>query len=426
VLFLAMPDDADENIRVLSRFRPLTAREKAHEGSTPAVQFGADGRSVTVGADGARFAVDAVLAPDTTQEQVYSQVSSLVDAVLQGYNGTLLAYGQTGSGKTHTITGALGDEDAEGVLPRAVRHIFEGIASNADSGSEFAVSCSYLEIYKEVVRDLLQPADGSAKPSGLPIRENADKGVYVENLTEVFVMGEQEVLEIVACGNASRAVASTLMNAQSSRSHALLTLTVQQKLADGSVKVSKLNIAGARAARAVQPLSRRPHRTSHRTAADLAGSEKVSKTGSSGETLEEAKKINMSLSALCLVISALADARPGKHVPYRNSKLTRILQESLGGNSKTTLLVACAPADRTSIHRPAPPASATHRAPSLVGWQVLARGRECARVAVVAALRDAREEDEERGGGQLCQVVRPAADREREPAQEAAGAWCAG
>ena len=152
---------------------------------------------------------------------------------------------------------------------------------------------------------------------GMQIREAAGKGVYVEGLTEVPVMGEADVLDCVSCGNAARMVGSTLMNAQSSRSHALLVVNLQQKLADGSTKVSKLNIA------------------------DLAGSEKVEKTGASGTTLEEAKKINASLSALCNVIAALSDGKP--HIPYRNSKLTRILQESLGGNSKTMMLVACSP-----------------------------------------------------------------------------------
>ena len=212
--------------------------------------------------------------------------------------------------------GVLGGNDEDlGLLPRAVRQIFESIV-NDSSGAEFAVSCSYLEIYKEAVRDLLQPAR-EVTNMGMPIREAVGKGVYVEGLTEVPVMGEGDVLDCVSCGNAARMVGSTLMNAQSSRSHALLMVNLQQKLPDGSTKVSRLNIA------------------------DLAGSEKVAKTGSSGETLEEAKKINASLSALCQVISSLSEGKP--HIPYRNSKLTRILQESLGGNSKTMMLVACSP-----------------------------------------------------------------------------------
>lgn len=149
--------------------------------------------------------------------------------------------------------GLLGeDENQVGLLPRAVRQIFEKIV-NDESGAEFAVSCSYLEIYKENVRDLLQP---TTKPGGLAIREdvrNKARGIYVEGLTEVYVMSEADVLECMACGNANRVVGTTLMNAQSSRSHALLTITLHQKMPDGSTKLSKLNVA------------------------DLAGSEKVTR-----------------------------------------------------------------------------------------------------------------------------------------------------
>ena len=312
----------EENIRVIGRFRPYNEREEtlAAKGGSAAAQprFGEEGRTVWVGPDEAsgQYALDAILSPEATQADVFSHATGLVDAVLQGYNATLLAYGQTGSGKTHSVMGVLnGDESQLGLLPRAVRQIFGSIVADT-SGAEFAVSCSYLEIYKEAVRDLLQP-NAPATNMGMPVREAVGKGVYVEGLTEVPVMSEDEVLDCVSCGNASRMVGSTLMNAQSSRSHALLVVNLQQKMPDGSTKVSKLNIA------------------------DLAGSEKVGKTGSSGETLEEAKKINASLSALCLVIAALSDGKP--HVPYRNSKLTRILQESLGGNSKTMMLVACSP-----------------------------------------------------------------------------------
>ncbi len=310
-------DSSEEAIRVIGRFRPLNEREHALERERPGTvpRFGENGRTVWVGPDEAtgNYALDAILPPEATQEDTYAHASGLVNSVVQGYNATLLAYGQTGSGKTHSVMGALGGDEAElGLLPRAVRAIFEALVSDT-SGASFAVSCSYLEIYKEAVRDLLQPA----REGSLAIREAVGKGVYVEGLTEVPVMSEADVLECISCGNAARMVGSTLMNAQSSRSHALLTLNLQQKLPDGSTKVSKLNMA------------------------DLAGSEKVSKTGSSGETLDEAKKINASLSALCLVIAALSDGKP--HIPYRNSKLTRILQESLGGNSKTMMLVACSP-----------------------------------------------------------------------------------
>ena len=314
------PEAAAENIRVVCRFRPLNSREKAlgADGSAQALQFDPNGRSFWVGPDksSGNYSMDAVLKPASSQEDMYRQASGIVESVLKGYNGTILAYGQTGSGKTHSIMGDVSSDREAGVLPRAVRHIFESICADT-SGSEFVVSCSYLEIYKESVRDLLQPASGG-KAAALMVRESRDKGVFVEDLTEVFVTGEEDILDCLSCGNANRIVGSTLMNSHSSRSHALLTINLQQTLPDGTVKCSKLNVA------------------------DLAGSEKVGKTGAAGDTLDEAKKINASLSSLCLVIASLAERKP--HVPYRNSKLTRILQESLGGNSKTMLLVTCSPA----------------------------------------------------------------------------------
>jgi len=314
---------AGEAIKVVARFRPPSAREAASQQSAPAFRFADDGRTVSLAEDGgASHTFDAVLPMWATQAETYGHVSGIVDAVLQGYNGTILAYGQTGSGKTHSVMGTAADP---GVLPRAVQHLFETL-----SGAEFDLTCSYLEIYKEVVRDLLEtdrPTDrqsllAGGAAGGRAIRETAKAGVYVEGLRHMKVASEADVLEVLQCGNAHRMVSATLMNSQSSRSHALLTLTLQQTSSDGSVRVSKLNIA------------------------DLAGSEKISKTGASGVRLDEAKKINGSLSALSHVISALADGKA--HVPYRNSKLTRILQESLGGNSKTLLLVACSPAQQNA------------------------------------------------------------------------------
>lgn len=205
----------------------------------------------------------------------------------------------------------VGEEDTMGIIPRACRHIFQYIARCTD-GTEFTIKCSFLEIYKEVIKDLLNP-----KNSNLKIRESPHRGVWVEGLTELFVTCEQDVIDLLRMGERFRKVASTKMNATSSRSHSLFILQLTQKSADGSTKTGKLNLA------------------------DLAGSEKISKTGATGETLEEAKKINLSLSALGNCINALSTR--AKHIPYRDSTLTFILRESLGGNSKTTLLIACSP-----------------------------------------------------------------------------------
>jgi len=234
----------ETSISVVARFRP--ARPGASVDGD--VRFGDDGLSVETAASSHTF--DGVLPPHASQEETYAQVCPIVEAVLQGYNGTVLAYGQTGSGKTHSVTGTARDP---GILQRAVRHIFEWIRSDAGAATH-RLTCSYLEIYKENVRDLLEPSDAS-----LSVRESGKRGVFVDGLSQAQVTKEEEVLRCLEAGGSSRRVGATQMNAQSSRSHALLTLTLERKGADGSVRVSRLNVA------------------------DLAGSEKVSRTGAAGE-----------------------------------------------------------------------------------------------------------------------------------------------
>lgn len=193
--------------------------------------------------------------------------------------------------------------------------MFEAIyATQPESNLQFSVKASFLEIYKERIRDLLHPINDN-----LPIRQSPTRGIYVENLREVFVGGEEDIRDLLRKGEAARSVASTKMNERSSRSHSLFIVRVEQRNLDtGGLRVGRLNLV------------------------DLAGSEKISKTGAAGETLEEAKKINQSLSALGNCIHALTEAKRG-HIPYRDSKLTRILQDSLGGNTKTCLVVTCSP-----------------------------------------------------------------------------------
>jgi kinesin family protein 5 len=237
-----------------------------------------------------------------------------VDDILNGYNGTVFAYGQTGAGKSYTMMGGNIDDDVgKGIIPRIVEQIFASILSSP-SNIEYTVRVSYMEIYMERIRDLLVPQNDN-----LPVHEEKNRGVYVKGLLEVYVSSVQEVYEVLRRGGESRAVSSTNMNAESSRSHSIFVLTVTQKNVEtGSMKSGQLFLV------------------------DLAGSEKVGKTGASGQTLEEAKKINKSLSALGMVINSLTDGK-SSHVPYRDSKLTRILQESLGGNSRTTLIINCSP-----------------------------------------------------------------------------------
>lgn len=238
----------------------------------------------------------------------------VVTDILKGYNGTIFAYGQTGSGKSYTMFG-LDREDplTKGVIPRASTAIFDSIRSDA-TDTEYTLQVSFLEIYRENIHDLLNP--GASE--NLNIREHPTRGIYVENLSEEYVTSEKDIYDLLAIGEQSRSVASTRMNSVSSRSHSVFTILVSQRDREGCTKTGKLNLV------------------------DLAGSEKVGKTGAEGQTLEEAKKINQSLSALGNCIAALVDSSR-THVPYRDSKLTRILQESLGGNTKTTLMVCASP-----------------------------------------------------------------------------------
>lgn len=241
-------------------------------------------------------------------------IRSTVDDILNGYNGTVFAYGQTGAGKSYTMMGAdIDDEEQRGIIPRIVEQMFASIL-RSPGNIEYTVRVSYMEIYMEKIRDLLVPQNDN-----LPIHEEKSRGVYVKGLLEIYVSSVQEVYEVMRRGGTARATAATNMNQESSRSHSIFVITITQKNVEtGSAKSGQLFLV------------------------DLAGSEKVGKTGASGQTLEEAKKINKSLSALGMVINSLTDGK-STHIPYRDSKLTRILQESLGGNSRTTLIINCSP-----------------------------------------------------------------------------------
>ena len=317
-------DDEDCNIRVICRFRPVNQRERDEGADVMAnqIKFQADGTIEVAefnGRPAQTFFLDKVFHdPKTTQQDIYNLAArKSIDDVIKGYNATIFAYGQTGAGKSFTMFGPdIVVADLKGIIPRACMHIFEHIANDKE-GTEYTIKCSFLEIYKEVIRDLLNPATHGNK-QGLKVREAPSRGVWVEGLREEYVSCEQDVINLIQLGEKYRAVSATKMNAVSSRSHSLFILTLHQKSKDGSTKEGRLNLA------------------------DLAGCEKVAKTGATGETLEEAKKINQSLSALGNCINALTKSKKS-HIPYRDSKLTFILRESLGGNCKTTLLVACSP-----------------------------------------------------------------------------------
>jgi len=298
-------------VSVYCRIRPLRIDEH-----TSAITTDQKVALLSHGGEEYSFAFDRVFDLDSSQSDVFNGVRGAESArdVLGGYNATIFAYGQTASGKTHTMEGAnIFDPTTRGIVPRSVEALFQACLE-APSEVEFAIKVSFVEIYMERIRDLLD-AFGQ-KRTNLQIREDPNSGVYVAGCTETFVTNQRELLKCMTGGLQSRATAATGMNEGSSRSHSVLSVTVQQRNTEtDTARVGKLVLV------------------------DLAGSEMVRKTHAAGQQLEEAKVINKSLSALGQVINALTDEKKA-HVPYRNSKLTRMLQDSLGGNAKTALIVA--------------------------------------------------------------------------------------
>ena len=260
------------------------------------------------------FTYDKVYPSETTQETIFEQVAKpLILSAFEGINGTLFCYGQTASGKTYTMEGLPADNYLKGIIPRMMQLVFDTI--NSDSNDiEFSVKCQYYQIYNEKIQDLIDP-----KKTDLSIREDKNKGIWVGDCTEKYVESEQEMINFFNKGAENRIVASTKMNTISSRSHSIFSVTIYQRnVITESSKTGKLYFV------------------------DLAGSEKISKAGVEGNTmLKEAQNINKSIMTLGMVINALT--KGGKHVPYRDSKLTRVLQESLGGNSLTYLIINCSP-----------------------------------------------------------------------------------
>lgn len=262
------------------------------------------------------FTFDAVYDWRSTQQELYEEtVRPLVSSVLDGFNGTIFAYGQTGTGKTYTMEGSKMEHEKRGIIPRSFEHIFNHIGRSENM--QYLVRASYLEIYQEEIRDLLH-RDQSLR---FELKEKPESGVFVKDLSTAVCKSAAEIQRLMNEGNQNRTIGATNMNEHSSRSHAIFLITIEMgSIGDnGGIRVGRLNLV------------------------DLAGSERQSKTGASGERLKEASKINLSLSALGNVISALVDGKT-THVPYRDSKLTRLLQDSLGGNSKTIMVANIGPA----------------------------------------------------------------------------------
>lgn len=304
-----MADPAECSIKVMCRIRPFNDSEVTRGDKFIAKVQGDD----TVVIASKPYVFDHVFQSNTTQENVYNACAKkIVKDVLEGYNGTIFAYGQTSSGKTHTMEGKLHDPDGMGIIPRIVQDIFNYIYS-MDENLEFHIKVSYFEIYLDKIRDLLD-----VSKTNLSVHEDKNRVPYVKGCTERFVCSPEEVMDTIDEGKSNRHVAVTNMNEHSSRSHSIFLINVKQENTQTEQKLSgKLYLV------------------------DLAGSEKVSKTGAEGAVLDEAKNINKSLSSLGNVISALAEG--STYIPYRDSKMTRILQDSLGGNCRTTIVICCSP-----------------------------------------------------------------------------------
>ncbi|KAM3378213.1 kinesin-like protein KIN-1 isoform X7 [Capsicum galapagoense] len=310
------------SMKVCVLFRPLNSKELSEFGDAVSVQ-GINSDSFIIKDEKEQefeFTFDRVFYQGSEQADIYEFLAlPIVQGAVDAINGTIITYGQTGAGKTYSMEGPSivdCENKKKGLLQRVVDGLFDAIV-NSEKPSKYTIKLSMVEIYMEKVRDLFD-----LSKDNIQIKESKVHGIILNGATEVAISNSTEALQSLSSGIANRAVGETQMNMSSSRSHCLYIFTVQQDFAkDKRTKFGKLILA------------------------DLAGSEKVEKTGAEGKILEEAKTINQSLTALGKVINAMTSCTPGKptHIPYRDSKLTRILQDALGGCSQTALLCCCSP-----------------------------------------------------------------------------------
>ncbi|KAK8364276.1 hypothetical protein V6Z12_A03G219300 [Gossypium hirsutum] len=319
----------DHNVQVLIRVRPLNGVEKSTNGYNRCLKQENSQTIAWIGQPETRFTFDHVACETVDQEMLFRMAGlPMVENCLSGYNSCMFAYGQTGSGKTYTMLGEIEDLEVKpspqrGMTPRIFEFLFARIQAEEeirrDEKLKYNCKCSFLEIYNEQITDLLDPS-----ATNLLLREDVKKGVYVENLTEFEVQTVSDILKLLSQGSLNRKVAATNMNRESSRSHSVFTCVIEsrwEKDSTTNLRFARLNLV------------------------DLAGSERQKTSGAEGERLKEAASINKSLSTLGHVIMILVDVANGKqrHVPYRDSKLTFLLQDSLGGNSKTMIIANVSP-----------------------------------------------------------------------------------
>jgi len=318
------------NIRVFCRLRPAKESERQEgcplevieeedevfeEGILSGVQISFQGAR-SGRQEQHKFKVDRVFPAHSSQAEVFQEISQLVQSALDGYKVCVFAYGQTGSGKTHTMIGGK-DPESCGMIPRSVTQIFEAAKVLRSRGWTFEIEASFLEIYNETVRDLLV---SNSKGVKYDIKHDQQGRTTVTNLKTVKVGRPEQVYDLIAKADTNRASACTNANEHSSRSHSVFTMHLRGSNAStGQTNQGTLNLI------------------------DLAGSERLAHSGATGDRLKETQAINKSLSALGDVISALTDGNAA-HIPYRNSKLTYLLQNSLGGDSKTLMFANVSPA----------------------------------------------------------------------------------
>ncbi|CAK9255576.1 unnamed protein product [Sphagnum jensenii] len=337
-----LPDETSERVRVTLRVRPPTRAEQKEEDGAPFIFLDKEKNTVILRRKGSfvdftEFQFDAVMPATALQVDVYNTAARpVVLDVLNGYNGTIMAYGQTGAGKTYTLSDKLstwGEITAvEGIIPRSAAEIFE--RADSDQDYEYHVSMSYIQIYMEQIQDLLRP-----ESCNMQIREG-DNGVYVSGIEEIQVKSVEDCMKLLILGDRNRCFAFTKLNAHSSRSHVIVILTVEKKAKYQTLE-QKAELAERRRLSSCFLESERVL-VGKLFLVDLAGSERLKRSGSEGLRASEAMSVNLSLTCLGKCISARADPNI-THVPFRDSKLTRLLQESLGGNAKTSLVINIAP-----------------------------------------------------------------------------------
>ncbi|NWZ88069.1 KIF6 protein, partial [Poecile atricapillus] len=319
-----------ETIRVYARVKPVGRRQQAgsysvdNEEHLPSLEITvprdlADG-FINNKQESYKFKFQKIFDQEAKQDVIFDSIAKPVaECVLSGYNGTIFAYGQTGSGKTFTITGGAERYSDRGIIPRTLSYIFDQLQK--DSSKVYTTHVSYLEIYNECGYDLLDPRHEASRMEDLPkvtIMEDSDQNIHLKNLSLLQATNEEEALNLLFLGDTNRMIAETPTNQASSRSHCIFTIYISSKEpGSATIRRSKLHLV------------------------DLAGSERVAKTGIGGHLLTEAKYINLSLHYLEQVIIALAE-KNRSHIPYRNSMMTSVLRDSLGGNCMTTMIATLA------------------------------------------------------------------------------------